>query len=193
MIENIFFIFTNMKHDSLVINEKIDLDIPNGISGRWEIKEFTITEVEARINNASGNSKGREIVPGTYKALMCKIGENAYLRHKITVMSKTPAEVSDHMPFIRIATGNVLICGLGLGMVVQALIDKPEVISITIIENSHDVVKLAGDDYQKNSSKVSVQKADALKYYSSVKYDAIWFDIWDSICTDNISEMDLLK
>ncbi len=61
------------------------------------------------------NRNRRYIEPGVYYKLTYK-GE--------VIMSNTPAEVNDHLPFIKKANGKVLIAGLGLGMVITELLKK---------------------------------------------------------------------
>lgn len=92
--------------------------VPEGKSGDWKVEKFTVSEEEARFNNAramfSFSSRGRFIEAGEYTRLM---------KENTVVMSDTPAELDDHRWFISHAHGNVLINGLGLGVVVQGLLD----------------------------------------------------------------------
>lgn len=97
---------------------KIDLNLKPGKCGDWEVRQFTVDEEAARIDAIRQTINGhwhRAVKAGTY----WKLTERGNL-----YMSNTPAEVSDHWHFIREAHGKVLIAGLGLGMVVKALLDK---------------------------------------------------------------------
>ncbi len=106
------------------------------------------------------------------------------------VMSNTPAEIRDHREFIRRACGNVLINGLGLGVIVEILLAKPEVEHITIIETSEDVIKLTGKYYD-DEPRVTIIHDDAFKYVppKGTRYNAVWHDIFDNICEKNIEDM----
>lgn len=108
-------------------------------------------------------------------------------------MSNTPAEIKDHLPFINLATGRVLVFGLGLGMVVGALLQKEGINHITVVELEQDVIDLVGSYYQSISNKVTIKRADAFAYDDEQFYDYVWFDIWDNITSDNLSEMQILK
>lgn len=162
---------------------KINVNVPCGISGEWRVEEFTVSQKDANLFNmrASFHPGAREIVPGKYKRLM---------RDRTVVMSNTPAEINDHRWFIDDAHGNILITGLGLGVVLTALLGKPDVKSITVIEISKDVIKLVSPTF-KDDKRVKIIHADALKWKppKGVKYDFIWHDIWDNICSDNLVEM----
>jgi hypothetical protein len=159
---------------------KIEVNVPDGVSGNWSVSTFTI-EKEELSQMISMMKYGRGVPPGTYKRLM-RGGE--------VIMSNTPDEIYDCLRFIRIAKGSVLINGLGLGVLVKALIEKPEVTDITVIENSEDVLKLSGPTYEKEP-KVTIIHADCFTWEppKGKVYDAVWHDIWDNICADNLPEM----
>lgn len=134
-------------------------------------------------------SKGpsRLIVPGTYTGLW---------RGDTLVMSDTPAEMEDHLPMIRAATGRILIMGLGLGMVLSACLDLPSVEHATVVELSEDVIALVGPYYENRyGSRLSIVHADALTWEppEGVYYDAIWHDIWDVAGPENLPTMYLLR
>ncbi len=116
-------------------------------------------------------------------------------RGREVIMSDTPDEIHDHLRFIWKSTGRVLIAGLGLGMVLQAVAKKPEVEHVTVIEQSEDVIKLVYDHYRTRfGRKVEVVHADVLAWKPprTARWDSAWFDIWDNLCTDNLSEMAIL-
>lgn len=66
-----------------------------------------------------------EYIPaGVYRRLSC---DNE------VVMSNTPMEIRTCEAFIERATGRILINGLGLGMVLHAILQKPDVTHVTVI------------------------------------------------------------
>jgi spermidine synthase len=155
--------------------------VPDGERGLWTIDQFTISKDEARAFNLRKIMSGRGIAmvdPGTYKRL----------RHKTrgTVMSNTPFEVrTNYDVFIR-AKGRVLINGLGLGMVLEGILSKPEVTYVRVIEIEEDVIKLVGPHFAKDK-RVEIINADAYEYRPAVgeRFDYVWHDIWDFIGGDN--------
>jgi hypothetical protein len=163
---------------------KYKVNIPEGESGAWKVSRFEVTKKEAEFQlMRSAFNGGRGVPEGTYT----KLTRNNYL-----IMSDTPNEIKDHLSFIGNATGNVLINGLGIGMVLQAVLNKPEVTHVTVIEMSEDVIALVAPFYQDiYGDKLTIIHADAYEYKppKNVRYDAIWHDIWDDICTDNLEGM----
>jgi len=169
---------------------KIDIDVPDGISGDWSVDTFEIKQngcdaYSYELSQIISLVKtGRGVPAGTYKRLM---------RNGHCIMSNTPDEINDFKYFIYNATGSVLINGLGIGVVLKALLDKPEITDITVIEKSKDVIKLVAPTYLIDN-RVTIINADAFEYKppKNKKYDAVWHDIWDNICGDNLDEMKTL-
>lgn len=158
--------------------------IPEGQSGPWRVEKFTVTEDEIKIFNLrcmwSPGGAGRQMKAGDFTRLM---------RGGTVVMSDTPAEIRDHSYFVRIAKGNVLINGLGLGVCLQMILEKPEVEQVTVIEASEDVMALVAPHF--DDPRLTIHHASAFDWQppKGVRYDAVWHDIWDNICTDNLPEM----
>jgi len=75
--------------------------------------------------------------PGTYAVL--KIAGT-------TVMSDTPMERLTNQKIVKKATGRVLIAGLGLGMILHPIAAKARVQSITVVEQSRDVIRMIRED-----------------------------------------------
>jgi 16S rRNA A1518/A1519 N6-dimethyltransferase RsmA/KsgA/DIM1 with predicted DNA glycosylase/AP lyase activity len=161
---------------------KIDINIPDGKSGIWEVKTFTVTEDEAQFACLRAMLHGGRggVKPGIYKKLT---------RNGRIVMSNTPDEIRDQLHFLHIANGIILINGLGLGITLQGLLNKPDVKQITVIEKEKDVIKLIVP-YIKDE-RVNFINDDALKYSppKNAHYDFVWHDIWDNITPDNLPEM----
>ena len=163
--------------------KQIEVPIPDGKSGDWEVSSFTVSQEAANMFNLRQmiNFTHRDIVPGDYKKLTW---------HGSTVMSNTPAEVVDHWEFFSIAEGDILINGLGLGVCIIPLLKRPTVKSITVIEISEDVIKLVGPTFEKYPH-VTIIHADAYEWKppKGMRYDYVWHDIWPGICEDNIEGM----
>lgn len=96
------------------------------------------------------------------------------------IMSDTEMERRTNMDFVRAAQGNVLIGGLGIGMVLLAIQDKPEIKSITILEKYTEVIELVGNQIPFND-KVKIVEADVFNYKTKKLFDTIYLDIWNYI------------
>lgn len=161
----------------------IEIEVPDGISGDWKVETFVIEKPEIS-EMLSLVKYGRGVPPGTYKRLC---------RRSAVIMSNTPDEIRDFRSFVWKAEGSVLVNGLGLGVLLKALLDKVEVTSVRVVEKSADVINLVADTYLKDS-RVEIIHADAFEYKSpkGTSYNAVWHDIWDTICADNLPEMHTL-
>lgn len=124
--------------------------IPPGRSGEWSVRE-------------QWDDHG----PG--KGLYC--GD-------VNWMSDSPAEVMTHAAILRAATGEVLVSGLGLGVVADLCCRKPDVRRVTVLENSYDVIMLVGPTLAGiHCHKIRVLYANAHEWTPDVHFDAAWHDI----------------
>ena len=147
---------------------------------------------------------GRGVPEGTYTRL---------LHGTTVVMSDTPDEIRDHMPFVARARGRVLVHGLGLGMVARALLRNPEVNHVTVVEASPEVLRLVGPHVQPEGPGILFEPAepapprkgrvvleaprlrlvfgDAFTWQPPPveRWDAAWHDIWPYISRENLPEM----
>lgn len=159
---------------------QINLYIPTGESGDWKIDTFKVSKENAEKFNLRCllNRNDRFIREGTYYKLSYK---------NELIMTNTPAEISDHEYFIRNANGKVLIAGLGLGMVIQGLLNEGKCTKIVVVEKSEDVINLVGEYYRKKG--VDVIHEDIFNYKPKEHFDYAWFDIWEDINGDNYPQM----
>ncbi len=159
----------------------IKVNLPDKSQGAWKIDHFTVTGKEFQNFNS-----GRYVPPGTYTRLT---------RSGVLVMSDTPDEMRDHLPIVQHATGSVLLNGLGLGMVLKNILLKPEVFEVTVIEIDQDLIDLVGPRLgwpnHVIDHRVSIICADAITFKppKGKRYNAVWHDIWDDLCIDNIEDM----
>lgn len=160
---------------------EICIDIPDNKIGEWEIKTFEVNEENSIFSFFS--YKGRIVPPGKYKKLTYK---------NKTIMSNTPAEISDFLPFYYHAKGTCLINGLGLGVCLKAILKKHEIDLVYVIEISKEVIDLISPYI--NDDRVKIIHDDAFNYQppKNIKYNAVWHDIWNNICIDNLKEMEKL-
>ena len=170
--------------------DKYKVDVPEGHIGDWAVERFEITDDGAKLYNLQATLHGfgyRSVRPGIYTCLT---------RNGNIVMSDTQAEIRDHLEIIRKAKGDVLLNGLGLGLVLRACLLKPGVNHVTVVEIAPEVITLVEPHLCKQfGDRFIVHEADALTWKApkNSRWDVVWHDIFDAICTDNLSTMTKLK
>lgn len=137
--------------------------LPEKTVGCHKLTKFTIEKAMTRYM----------ISPGTY----IKLTHNGEV-----VMSNTDMEQITNVDFCIRAHGDVLIGGLGIGMILLAIQDRPEVKSITVLEKYQDVIDLVASELQLND-KVKIINADVFSWKpeKGTKYNCIYMDIWNYI------------
>lgn len=169
--------------------------IPEGVSGTWEIKHKDVDEEEARnlwlMNLYKGNRDYYDAEAGLYVQL---INNNAFSKLQ---MGDAPMERRTNLEFMRKAHGDVLIGGLGIGLILAPLLCKEigeKVDSIRVVESIPDVIKLVKPYLDKldKFDKLEVVEADVMEYWTDDRFNVIYFDIWPNITSDNLPEMSKL-
>ena len=133
-----------------------------------------------------------EIKQGNFRAMIDGIMPGKYIRltHKgECVMSDTSMEQRTNLRFCSMAYGDFIIGGLGIGMIIMAIQDKPEVKSITVIEKNQEVIDMVASQLNFNN-KVKIIHADVFEWKPErgVKYDMAYMDIWNWINEDVYKE-----
>jgi spermidine synthase len=110
----------------------------------------------------------------------------------VMMMSDGYEEHRSNSTFVWKAKGKVLIAGLGIGMVLDAILKKKEVDQIVVVEKYQDVIDLVSPYF--NTPKWSWICADIFNWKPAKgeKFDTIYFDIWSDICTNNLKEISTL-
>jgi spermidine synthase len=149
-----------------------------GRVGEFKLEKYTIEE-----KNLAAMFQG--IPKGDYIKLCNNYG---------VVMSNTPMEKRTNREFCRRANGDVFIAGLGIGLIILSIQDNEKVKSITVLEKYPEVIELVGKQLPLND-KVKIIQGDVFKYdfAKGIKFDTIYFDIWDYINSDVYEEMVELK
>jgi hypothetical protein len=117
-------------------------------------------------------------------------------RQYVPIMSDTPAEIVEQQDALRDATGRVLITGLGLACIPHALLRKPDVTHIDIIEIDPEVIALTGKyllaEAERFGKTVEIHQGSAIDpdeiFGTSVEWDYAWHDIWSQISDDNLDD-----
>lgn len=74
-------------------------------------------------------------------------------------------------------TGHVLVAGLGLGLIVHALADNPQVRSVTVVERHPDVLALVGPLVARAGVELLQVQADWWDYQPTGPVDSVFFDL----------------
>ena len=130
-----------------------------------------------------------------FQEMMARLSNERYARLLVNgqcMMSETPMEHRTNAGFVINAYGDVLIGGLGIGMVILAIQDNPEVRSITVIENNPNVIQAVKPQLPLND-KVRVICDDVFKWKPDMKFDCVYMDIWFYAGEDEYEEMKTLK
>lgn len=133
---------------------------------------------------------------GDIRALMSGIPKGNYVRligpggtfGPQVLMSNTPMEKRTNATFIAKANGNVLIGGLGIGLIVLPLLEKENIKSITIIEKSPEIIEMVGAQLKLPEDKVKIIEGDVFTYEPEQKFDTIYMDIWPWVNSDIYEE-----
>lgn len=167
-------------------------EIPEGRSGAWTVAHFEHT----------GPRPAREDDPRPEWA-RCPPGRYTRLTvGKTVMMTDTREEWTTQLHAIAracAAGGDVLISGLGLGVVVDSMLATPDskVEHITVIERASDVIALVAPHVTARwPERVTVVEADTFEWTPprGARYSVGWHDIWPNPYDPRIrAEMDRLE
>lgn len=160
------------------------LDYPEAVDGDWSIERKTVEDDHlGKLRSYLGH---RYTPAGTYVGL----------RHGRTlVMSDVPDEMHDHAePYFeaRRRGGRVLIHGLGLGMVLKAVLSLPNVEHVDVVELAPEVIRLVGPHFAEAAAgRLTIHEGDCfqMRWPVGSRWQVVWHDIWNTICEDNLPEM----
>lgn len=148
---------------------------PLGKLGDVKISTFTINEKES-LETLYEYELGEYIPPGKYTKLSIN-GE--------VWMTDTPIEQGLNREVLE-ARGDVLVCGLGMGMILPSLIKKRSVRSITVIEKNLQIIQLTSRGLYQFPLRGKLRIVDRNAYewkpegfLEPIKhFDFIWLDIF---------------
>ena len=170
-----------------VFTDKIEMD-------RYIIYKFNLTQQQLESIKEQWHYKRFE----KYAHLL-KIDKEyvmLYDKHQSKVMmTNNEFEMSSNQKFIDNSKGDVIIFGLGIGLIVYPLLQDDDIKSITIIEIDKELIDqtsylLLESD---TKSKLSIINQNAFQYEDNKKYDTIYFDIWPLINKEAFKEMKILS
>ena len=179
--------------------------LPEARSGEYEINHFDLTEAQVqweRLRSVMNRSYGetRSLHPGRYCKLSHFPADNR--NGETVIMSDTGMERSTNKTVVYKASGEVLLGGLGLGMIVIPLMANPRVCNITVVEHNPAVIELVQAPLERylkahdlTRVELHIQQGNIFEAerYRGRRFDTIYFDIWNSINGDHWEEMKLLR
>lgn len=161
------------------------IDVPEGSSGPWTVERFTVSAQDAELERLrSMFNGGRGCPEGTYTRLC---------RNSAVVMSDTRDEIADHLGVIHrckdTRVKRVLINGLGLGVVLGAVLRNDHIEHVDVVEVDADVIALVGSHYA--DARLTIHHGDAytIRWPKGLRWDVAWHDVWDDLCEDNLPLM----
>jgi len=161
--------------------------LPEGKTDNASVEYFTISESEARMAVMKAtygrDYLGRDIYAGDFVRLLI---------NNQLMFTDTGGERASNSNIVYEAHGKVLIAGLGLGMVLTAIVPKPEVEKVVAVEISPDVINLVEkhirDYLGEFSPKLEIVCSDIYNYAPAEKFNTIFFDIWGNYSGDTYED-----
>lgn len=162
--------------------------LPESQVGDYFIKHTIIDEEIVKFGRLRSIFSGKPYWMNSYT----EVGTYAMLTHNGTIwMSDTGMERFTNRQILQKAFGDVLILGLGIGMLPLAVSKKDEVTSVTVVEISPEVIQLVHPHIA--NDKLKVINGDAYSpAFAKKSFDTIYLDIWPDICGDNWEEIKVL-
>jgi hypothetical protein len=153
----------------------------------FNVKHSSCTVLDAYLFNQRQQRKSQYIEPGTYTVMYVpNDGE--------VIMSDTPMEYRTNLFIMERARGHVLIGGLGFSWIVLNIQDNPDVLSITVVELNPEVIAYTTKNSHLNEKVTVVQgDVDTWEPAKGIKYDVIYFDIWNQVTRRNLPQMEALR
>lgn len=161
--------------------------LPEGKTDNASLEYFTISDSEARMAVMKAtygrDYLGRHIYAGDFVRLII---------NNQLMFTDTGGERYSNYEIVQNSHGKVLIAGLGLGMVLAAIVPKPEVKKVVVIEISQDVINLVEPHIRnylgKFSPKLEIVCSDIYDYVPTEKFNTIFFDIWGDYSGDTYED-----
>lgn len=178
--------------------DRMAVTLPEGEVDGLKIRKFEITGKEWW-NQLDELKYRRGCRPGTYTKLVDYNAKDKNGKPGLLWMSDTTAERYDHKEPVAMVQWNkaerVLINGLGIGMVLTAVLTYDHVTHVDVVESDERVIKLVGPHYEADP-RVTIHHADAYEQTKAwprgTRWDVAWSDIWSEISAENLPGMDQL-
>jgi hypothetical protein len=158
---------------ALVQAARCPSSLVTGDFGEWRILRHDVSRLHALAALWAEKNLGPGI-PG-FVALEHRIRSRSWE----CVMDDSPRELRRHLPIWMVATGRVLVTGLGLGCVVRGLLTLPEVVRIDVVELDPLIIATIGPEFLSNP-RVVIWEGDALTLDlpEHHRWEYAWHDLW---------------
>jgi hypothetical protein len=163
--------------------DRIKVSLPNSSIGDWCVHNYNCSLVDIFDHFSPGTSKSH-------------IGDENFSEYTVLshnkfglVMVDSQKEFKEHELLWHNAKGNILIGGLGIGMVNEKLINMPNITSVTIVEKSEEVIALVWP-YCKKDKRFNLVQADLdiWEIPNNSFWDYAWFDTWLSTVNGDLGK-----
>lgn len=155
--------------------------VPPGSQGKWSVVKVEV----AGIGEAPAGCGLENAPPDIYTALVHE--------SRGIISCDSPLLMDDQRTVVDGAEGHIVVGGLGVGSVVDMLMNVEAVNHITVVEIDPDVIALVAPSYTDRWQRGSVQFecCDILKLNADVfelRPDRVWLDIWDKDHPETLSD-----
>jgi hypothetical protein len=166
-------------------NAHYPVDLPEKKEGDWRI-------VHNKVKEQGGLNNLRAIRDGIPEAVVSDGDYVVLANGSSVVMSNTQFEYRTNKPIIEVLSGDILISGLGLGMVLRPLAENKNVLSITVLEKSPEVIAMVAQHYA-DIENLRIIEADVFYWKPDRKFDMAYHDIWSEYGSDMLDDVKVLK
>lgn len=155
------------------------------------IKHYRVDDADSRFAMMRAMMNGDPFGGTDPARTYCRLGVKTE-KGWVLMMSDTDLEHRTNARFLYNATGDVLIAGLGLGMIVHPLLEKPDIRSVTIIEKYQAVIDAVGHTLDDPRVRIIHADIDTWTPDKATVYDTIYFDIWPTRSENNFPQINRL-
>lgn len=157
--------------------------IPQGAKGVAKVRHITITPQTAQtmiLREVITRGREKSSPAGEY----CQLIVDGEL-----MMSDTRLEHDTNQTVVWKASGDVLIAGLGIGLILVPILAKASVRGVTVVELHQDVIDLVAPNFNDDRLQIICGDIYSWKPVKGTKFQTIYFDIWPNICLSNRNQM----
>ena len=187
-----------IERDQYGFLEQVADVLPEAKSNRIHLSHFEIDRDQQHdmlIAAMRGDEYAMTRTDRKYTRLIVNVAEPGKAAKWKLMMTDTDMERVTNERFVKAAHGDVLIAGLGIGMVVHALLaPRPadrEIKSITVVEKYQAVIDAVRASLPADV-RIICADIDTMVAPPSWLFDTIYFDIWPNRSSENIPHINAL-
>ncbi len=151
--------------------------VPEGRCGEWVVERFVIRDRSEDLPAPDPRPAWVRARPGVYTRL--RAGSVDYMTDLYEEWWSQRTAMTEAVR----RGGDVLITGLGLGMVAETILrsEPDSVRSVTVLERSPEVISLVGPHLgAEHAARLAIVEADAFEWSppAGARFSVVWHDIW---------------